>query len=133
MEKHRNRIESEFNEGIPANEWESLELIISGHNETLEEVAGFYGVPVSDLREFCLANNINLRPSVRNAKRRTSRKLVYGGVSDSAAGWAESVGISRKAITKRINRGWPVSKALSLPIIPREVSTRAAANARWNR
>ncbi len=47
--------------------------------------------------------------------RRTNVFMVFEGRRDTISGWAESVGISRKTITTRLNRdGWSVRESLGL-------------------
>jgi hypothetical protein len=46
---------------------------------------------------------------------RQSRKITHEGRSDSIAGWAAKLGISREALSLRLLAGWPVAEAVTTP------------------
>lgn len=41
--------------------------------------------------------------------------LTMGGITDSLRGWARRQGLSKTTISGRLERGWPVEKALTTP------------------
>lgn len=53
----------------------------------------------------------NYRQQARNTRR--SRILSSGGVSMCITAWADHLGISRSTIDGRLDRGWPIDKALA--------------------
>ena len=53
------------------------------------------------------------RQQARNT--RTNRRITVDGVTKSLAGWVESSGVSRGALTGRLNRGWAPALAVTVP------------------
>lgn len=47
--------------------------------------------------------------------RRTTRWLEFNGQTRSIADWSLTLGINPRTLNNRINRGWPVEKALTEP------------------
>lgn len=45
----------------------------------------------------------------------TVRLFTHQGHTDTLAGWAARIGISREALSQRLETGWPVAIALSTP------------------
>lgn len=58
--------------------------------------------------------------------RRSSRLITHDGRTLTATQWSQQVGITSSALCARLNAGWPVDKALSLP----RQDTRATQNAK---
>lgn len=48
--------------------------------------------------------------------RKDTHKITVDGVTQSLTGWAESSGIPRTAIQRRLQRGWSERDAVTLPI-----------------
>lgn len=48
--------------------------------------------------------------------RTNNHLLTFGGETRTIAQWAEHIGMSYKALEHRINRGWSVSDALTVPV-----------------
>lgn len=51
----------------------------------------------------------------QNAKRRGARLLTYNGETLRISQWARRLGIAETKLRDRINKGWPLEKALTLP------------------
>ena len=68
--------------------------------------------------------------SEQMVNRRTTRFLTYNGRTVNIAQWAREVGISRGTITGRLNAGWTVEDALTMPILPNDKSRRGNARHR---
>lgn len=51
--------------------------------------------------------------SVNDRNRRNNRHITHRGVKKTLAGWAEDTGIAADTLTKRIEAGWPVERALT--------------------
>jgi hypothetical protein len=47
--------------------------------------------------------------------RRTNHLITYRGKTLPIAVWADHVGLKGKCLRSRINRGWPIEKALNIP------------------
>lgn len=56
---------------------------------------------------------VDFKQQCRN--RRSNRILEMDGKSMPVTEWAEKLGISRQLIYKRLQKGWPVERALSKP------------------
>ena len=52
-----------------------------------------------------------LQPSA--LPRAPGRPLTFNGQTKSMAAWADELGISRSALSRRISRGWSIERALS--------------------
>jgi len=52
----------------------------------------------------------------QNNNRRSSRHFTFNGRTQSIAQWARELGTSRQTIRNRIEAGWPISDALSVPV-----------------
>lgn len=52
----------------------------------------------------------------QNNNRTNNHRLTFNGKTQTMAEWSEELGMSYKAIEHRINRGWPVSAALTVPV-----------------
>lgn len=50
----------------------------------------------------------------QNRNRRNNRLIEIDGNSGCSSEWAEKTGLKEATITQRINRGWPVEKAIEL-------------------
>lgn len=48
--------------------------------------------------------------------RRSSLYLVFGGSKKTASEWADSLGMSYQTLQSRLQRGWPIDRALTQPI-----------------
>lgn len=55
----------------------------------------------------------NIKEQANN--RRTSRMITFNGETLSVAGWAEKTGLRHGLILNRINQGWSIEKALTVP------------------
>ncbi len=51
---------------------------------------------------------------------RRNHILIFQGVSDTVAGWANKLGISYTSLNNRIHRGWSTERAITTPVIPRK-------------
>ncbi len=51
-----------------------------------------------------------------NNNRRDNKMITYRGKTMSASMWADETGIPRQQISNRINRGWSVKDALTIPM-----------------
>lgn len=51
--------------------------------------------------------------SVQNRNRRNNRKITFYGKTLTIAEWAREINMPRATLYSRINRGWPLAKALS--------------------
>jgi len=59
----------------------------------------------------------------QNRNRRSNRLLTYDGVTKCLVEWAETIGISKRTLANRVNRGgWSVEKALTTPARRRKIS-----------
>ena len=48
--------------------------------------------------------------------RRTNRLLAYNGETKTIAEWADTLGMSRHALWRRLNGGWSVEEAITIPL-----------------
>ena len=64
------------------------------------------------------ANCFWLAKSLQNRNTRSNRMLTFQGKTQCLAAWAEELGLNRRTLGKRIEAGWPVSRALTEPITP---------------
>lgn len=55
----------------------------------------------------------------QNNNRRNNRKITYNGITRTAAEWARETGIKSGLICQRIDNGWAVEEALSIPVLGR--------------
>lgn len=61
----------------------------------------------------------NCRWATRSEQQRNLRSNVmvtYDGVTQCLAAWAERTGIKAEYIGRRLKRGWPIDKALTVPV-----------------
>jgi hypothetical protein len=68
--------------------------------------------------------------ALKQARRNQSPRYCFRGLDLSPIEWSERTGIPRKTITRRIERGWPVAKALTTPPLNRTEVAAIAVNAR---
>lgn len=117
MEQHRQRIESDHNQGIPANEWETLEQIIDGFLRqgcSVRDCAEAYEIPHRELNQW-----LNKRKSpYKSIKARIA--LLHG------------YSVNYTTVVKRIERGESFDQAVSRPAQTPEIRARKAALRRWN-
>jgi hypothetical protein len=45
--------------------------------------------------------------------RRGNRVITFGGFTGTITQWAEQLGINPRTLNNRINRGWPLERALT--------------------
>lgn len=50
----------------------------------------------------------------QNQNQRTTRMVTFGGVTQCVSAWARTVGLKPTALHKRLDRGWPLERALSI-------------------
>lgn len=62
--------------------------------------------------------------SQQMVNRRCTRFLTYQGRTLNISQWAQEVGIKRLTITRRLDSGWSVEDALTIPLIPNDKSRR---------
>lgn len=55
----------------------------------------------------------------QNNNRRNNRKITYNGTTKTATEWSREIGIESCLIRERINNGWTVEEALSIPVLGR--------------
>lgn len=64
--------------------------------------------------------------SDQNSNRRSTRKVIRDGRSQSIAQWAREAGLSKSVVYARLERGWPLDLALTKPLsAPGEYVIRA--------
>jgi hypothetical protein len=51
----------------------------------------------------------------QNRNKSDNRYLTYDGRTALIADWAREFGLGRNTLTGRLNQGWPVEKALTIP------------------
>jgi hypothetical protein len=49
--------------------------------------------------------------------KRTNRSLTFNGKAQTIAQWAAEAGMNYRTLNNRINRGWPVERALTEPVL----------------
>jgi hypothetical protein len=49
--------------------------------------------------------------------KRTNRSLTFNGKTQTVAQWAAEAGMNYRTLNNRINRGWPVERALTEPVL----------------
>lgn len=54
----------------------------------------------------------------QNNNKRNNRRLTCGGITKTMAQWAEYFGINPAVIKYRLKHGWPVEKAITVPLYP---------------
>lgn len=59
--------------------------------------------------------------SENSSNRRTSKMITFNGKTLSATEWAKRIGMNRGGITKRLQKGWPLKKALTTPPLARHL------------
>jgi hypothetical protein len=114
MEEHRRRIEADHNEGIPPDEWETLEEILDDflHCNTIRDAANAYEVPQSVIRKWLRQRGVlPPKPQVR----------------------VRSNGIKPSTYAVRVHRGMDRETAATLPAMTTEERARTAAKVRWDR
>ncbi|MGJ5831397.1 hypothetical protein [Streptomyces ossamyceticus] len=52
----------------------------------------------------------------QNRNRRSNRLITHEGLTLSVAAWSERTGVSEDALKHRLDRGWPVQRALTQPV-----------------
>lgn len=55
-------------------------------------------------------------PSQQQNNTCLNRPLTYGGITMNATQWARAAGISKHTFFSRLDRGWPVEKAIKKPV-----------------
>jgi hypothetical protein len=64
--------------------------------------------------DYCPENCRWATRSEQQSNTRRNRLFTYDGRTQTVTQWAEECGLSPDAITKRIDRGWPVGQVLTL-------------------
>jgi hypothetical protein len=59
----------------------------------------------------------------QSRNRRNNRIIEFNGKSQCLADWAEETGINRNVIAKRLNTGWSIKRALTVPMTKRVLIT----------
>lgn len=62
--------------------------------------------------------------SEQMTNRRSTRYLTYKGQTASISQWAQTTGIRRLTITRRLELGWSVVEALSVPVLANDASRK---------
>lgn len=62
----------------------------------------------------------------QNRNRRSNRLITHEGLTLPLAAWSERTGVSEHALKYRIDRGWPISQALSQPVQQKRSTTTPA-------
>lgn len=65
----------------------------------------------------------------QNRNRTISRFLTFNGQTKCLAEWAEELNISARAISRRLQWGWDVDRALTEPVLPGQTVERRRADA----
>jgi hypothetical protein len=61
-------------------------------------------------------SNCRWATAIQNSSNRASNKLItWSGQTKTYAEWGKHLGLNRGAIAKRINNGWTIKEALSIP------------------
>lgn len=69
-------------------------------------------------------------PKVQMRNRRACRFLSFRGESRPASEWAEMQGLNYNAVMLRLQKGWPVERALTVPIRPKRPNGSGEASGR---
>lgn len=64
--------------------------------------------------DYCKENCRWVTMKVQGNNRRTNRVIEYNGVSKTMQEWAEHLCINKGTLRNRLDRGWPLDKALSI-------------------
>jgi hypothetical protein len=65
--------------------------------------------------------NIRWATQKEQQRNRTNNRTVeYQGRTQTISAWAEEIGLNRGTLRARIERGWPIDKAISQPILKEE-------------
>lgn len=65
---------------------------------------------------YCPENCRWVTSLIQNNNSRHVKFIEYNGKRKSISEWARIIGISRDSLSKRLNTGWSIDKALSTPI-----------------
>jgi hypothetical protein len=55
----------------------------------------------------------------QNNNRRNNRTITYNGITKTAAEWGRETGLGDRLIRERIDRGWTVEEAFTIPVLGR--------------
>ena len=58
-------------------------------------------------------------PKEQSQNRRSVRLMTYAGETMNMSDWASRLGITKTALSRRIEAGWPLERALTVPQPPR--------------
>ena len=102
-------------------EWADFKTFLSDMGEqpkglTLDRIDNAKGYEPGNCRWATMKEN--------QRNKRTNRLVMHEGRSRPLVEWAEEAGISHGTLTKRLDAGWPVPRALTEPT--RQYSRRAA-------
>jgi len=96
-------------------------ITIDGMTKCLVELCEIYGIT-----ENAVSNRLKSGWSIEDAfknpiqKRKTNRKMIsFNGKTQSVADWAREVGLAFGTLAVRLQKGWPIEKALTTPTVYR--------------
>ena len=64
--------------------------------------------------------------------RRSNRRVTFQGRTQTISQWAAELGLDYFTLRKRLNRGWPVERALTAPVMSYREAAQLGGQARWN-
>lgn len=93
--------------------WTSFENFLADMGERMSVDMTLDRIDVNGNYEPSNCRWLPRREQTRN--QRTTMKLTHNGHTDTLRGWARRLGIDKSSLKTRLDRGWPLDKALSTP------------------